>query len=619
MASKIKLKNDIDSEFSIEHKDSLGAVSVNSEQLKDTSYTVATVAKMELLDVADGQSCIVTDLSRGGVFVFDGAKVSEDNQGTNFSGWIRQYSGAVNVKWFGVVGDGETDDTEFIQAALDSVDVVNIPDNTTIILTESITLNEGNMILGVSNKTSKIRFKDYDASSYVNFFVLNTNTKLENFKLEVDVPSEAVGALVFLFPSKDVFNVELNNLDVDAGLIDTAGELNSTVHLIALPAFGSASNVTIKNNYFTRFKFGILQTNTSTFGSYFWTIDNNTYENFYSPALTINCPSGDADNFKITNNFLNNNLGYITGDYKHMGGVAGSSSTNKFVFSGNILTGTGEGWHFEEGAGTVTVSNDIIKVNGTGIKILDNVVGGISHTPSKFIITNNQIMNTSGGPADRGIELVYDGSGKPPLADSIITNNILENWDRAINLAEASEQLILRDNYIKDCTEGIRIGYNGIGIKDNTFENCSSAITVGSRGGFVEGITYKTDTAPFNITGSIEGSCTTLNPYKERFDLIDGNSNISLFPAKSSSEFYGLLTVNIFANASNRRNLAYEVSWDGETLTQTSKVISGAGAVTFSGFDVVAEELVVQFNNTTGNIIENAIFNATFNGYYTTL
>ena len=60
-----------------------------------------TIAEMEALTPINGDVCFVKDLDRGGTFIYDSTKVAEDNQGTNFSGWIRQYSGAVNVKWFG--------------------------------------------------------------------------------------------------------------------------------------------------------------------------------------------------------------------------------------------------------------------------------------------------------------------------------------------------------------------------------------------------------------------------------------------------------------------------------------------------------------------------------------
>lgn len=79
---------------------------------------VETVGDLSSIDVNLFTSALVKEADRGGTFIYDSTLVGSDNQGTNFTGWVRQYSGAVNVKWFGATGDGTTDDTTAIQSAV---------------------------------------------------------------------------------------------------------------------------------------------------------------------------------------------------------------------------------------------------------------------------------------------------------------------------------------------------------------------------------------------------------------------------------------------------------------------------------------------------------------------
>jgi hypothetical protein len=67
----------------------------------------------------------------GGPFHYDAFSTATDNSGTVIkptavSGagrWLRIYSGAINVKWFGAKGDGSNDDTTAIQAAINALTI----------------------------------------------------------------------------------------------------------------------------------------------------------------------------------------------------------------------------------------------------------------------------------------------------------------------------------------------------------------------------------------------------------------------------------------------------------------------------------------------------------------
>jgi len=101
----------------------------------------------------------------GGVFFWDDSKSqSEHNGGTIIAGdavlgtwdtagqeawftapsvgvgcWVREYSGAVNVKWFGAKGDGITDDTAAIQKTFDSA----WTNSYTVLIDSGVFLNTG--------------------------------------------------------------------------------------------------------------------------------------------------------------------------------------------------------------------------------------------------------------------------------------------------------------------------------------------------------------------------------------------------------------------------------------------------------------------------------------------
>ncbi len=66
----------------------------------------------------DGGGGLFVRVTSNSTLADDGGVIAEDANG---DAWERQFDGPVNVKWWGAVGDGSTDDTSAIQSAIDYV------------------------------------------------------------------------------------------------------------------------------------------------------------------------------------------------------------------------------------------------------------------------------------------------------------------------------------------------------------------------------------------------------------------------------------------------------------------------------------------------------------------
>ena len=142
---------------------------------KSINYNVQTVDELVSLDGLEGDTVVVTDEDRGGVFVYREDNVGTNNGGTIFNGWTRQYDGAVDVKWFGAKGDciapptfntipTGTDDTSVLKLVLEGgFEDIIFPPNKKFLVTDTITpspcninFNGSTVVMDTTSKTKPI-------------------------------------------------------------------------------------------------------------------------------------------------------------------------------------------------------------------------------------------------------------------------------------------------------------------------------------------------------------------------------------------------------------------------------------------------------------------------------
>ena len=136
------------SDKSEEFKAQTNNLALEIQSIGENAFNAISVNTIEDLATYTGTGLVmVKDINRGGTFIYDSNEVANDNQGTNFNGWIRQYSGEVNVMWFGAVGDGTSDDTLAFQNAAAVGKNISIPGGKTYIVSDTIDITTNTTVI----------------------------------------------------------------------------------------------------------------------------------------------------------------------------------------------------------------------------------------------------------------------------------------------------------------------------------------------------------------------------------------------------------------------------------------------------------------------------------------
>jgi hypothetical protein len=306
-----------------------------------------------------------------------------------------------NIAALGAIGDGATDNSAFLQNAINSGHAVMIPEGV-FNFGATLTLKKDSIIVGVG-KRSVLRYTGNGVAmrepegSYVNGY---DNLKLMNFTLTTSSNSTTGIELT------NNYQVTMNGLFIDGGLI---GFRTAGIHIIGGSAATNSAIIRITDGeiWFCTGD-GILISGPAG-GAGVWIERNHISGNAWGVNQTIPDGKYPATNFQIKNNVIEGNLqGAIQAQVLYASSITGNYFENIDNFTNPIIK---------------------IATNGfaQGLNISDNLFGG---KKSQFNIDMN-------GPAD---------------VTGVIANNTFAGASVAAIRANTARGLVIENNTLETGT-----------------------------------------------------------------------------------------------------------------------------------------------------------------------
>ncbi|MEA2037256.1 MAG: right-handed parallel beta-helix repeat-containing protein [Nanoarchaeota archaeon] len=485
MASSIRLKNDSSTEFEIVHEDGSSAKRIASA---DMTVAVDTIVDFPVI-ASDGDVVIVRDLNRGGTFIYDSAEVVNSNGGTNFSGWIRQYSGAVNVVWFGAKEDG-TDSSNAIQSAIDLYEEVYI--NGSFRIASQINVPSNKVIFGTDSTTSELYCTDGYMTSYGGQSLLVLDSDASNIVVKNIKLNGNVGAI---------------DLSVYPNVPDTSPTLTSAANLIVLQ---SNENIKIHscsfvNSVTTSIKeYGLFSVGTA--GIYI------SVEDCFFDNVLGNCIDGEIKNIRVVNNNVN-----LIGDIRGASSAGSKgglivAKTEYGTISGNTIRQTTDSTIYVvgEGAGHISIVGNTIRYSGKdAIKVLESA--------SDCVIIGNTVI--AAGSSCIGI---YD-NGVTDYGNSIISDNIIGYTITPTDILDPLNEYAVKT--IDGCNNQSAL-WNTVYDRTGISLSASNCKALGNKITNVLGLAIGCTEDHCQILGNFIENCSGVGIRQQNMDFIISNNTI---------------------------------------------------------------------------------------------
>jgi len=525
-----------------------------------------------------------------GLFVWNGsAWASADfNEFTNFTATgtttarnlVTRFTDVVNVKDFGAVGDGVTDDTAAIQAAVNAVSANPIGGTLYfadgIYITQEITVGS-NIIIEGNGST----LKGKTGQNYIFRLVGLENITIQNFILD------CVGLSI------------INPNPIDVGLRSSA--------IYVRVGSGLFNNVKILNNRFI---------NIPTTSPEYHAIGFNNVNCIVSNNFSDQC-GGDVFNFNGGIIICNNNQIRNGGD----GGVAYNNGargiiSDNYIYKCNLGIGCGA-----VGNTTDPSYNNTLQIDSNTIDSCDWGVNlgwfGFAgrEGPENFSVTNNSFYNC------RSHAIRYDGRTNTWNPNGVISNNVIYRTGSpdyngtpntsTIDIAIVNcGSMVVSNNalYLPYSSTGTRVG---IGVYTSSNVVCSGNKIDGGVNAYYDGI-YIQDSTNSNFIGNVINSISYgIRSQGTTFgtDLTISNNNIYQNQADGIRLENALRNTDVTNNQINTASNIFGIwlSSDVNRLTVKSNAItlsnpSATTAIVLNA-SVVSDYYDISFNTVYGKLV----------------